>query len=228
MIKDKIREFIYKRYTISFSKSGDDIQLMKLIKNSSPGLYVDIGSWHPVKASNSYFFHLRGWKGICIDPNPEMIDLYAKLRPTDIFLNCAVGDSVQNLNYYMLTDNYSSMNTLDYNFIVSHKLENEVKEVKNIPVYNLKTLLEQHVNSNDRLDFFDIDVEGYDLEVLKTNDWDKFRPKIIIIETDIAIQDDINSPVTQYLARQKYRLLGKSIIDQNLGNLFFIDDTLEA
>lgn len=228
MIKDKIREFIYKRYTISFSKSGDDIQLMKLIKNSSPGLYVDIGSWHPVKASNSYFFYLRGWKGICIDPNPEMIDLYAKLRPTDIFLNCAVGDSVQNLNYYMLTDNYSSMNTLDYNFIVSHKLENEVKEVKNIPVYNLKTLLEQHVNSNDRLDFFDIDVEGYDLEVLKTNDWDKFRPKIIIIETDIAIQDDINSPVTQYLARQKYRLLGKSIIDQNLGNLFFIDDTLEA
>lgn len=228
MIKDKIREFIYKRYNISFSKSGDDIQLMKLIKDSTPGLYVDIGSWHPIKASNTYYFYLRGWKGICIDPNPEMIDLFAKVRPTDIFLNCALGDSIQNLNYYMLSDKYSSMNTLHYDFIVSHKLENEVKEVKNIPVYNLKTLLEQHVNSNDRLDFFDIDVEGYDLEVLKTNDWNKFRPKIIIIETDIAIQDDINSPVTQYLAQQKYRLLGKSIINQNLGNLFFIDDTLEA
>lgn len=226
MIKDKIREFIYKRYNISFSKSGDDIQLMKLIKETSPGLYVDIGSWDPVKASNTYFFYLRGWKGICIDPNPELIDLYAKLRPKDLFLNCALGDSTENLNYYMLSDAYSSMNTLDYDFIVSHKLENEVKEVKNIPVYNLKNLLEKHVNPNDRLDFFDIDVEGYDLEVLKTNDWNKFRPKIIIIETDIAIQDDINSPSTQYLAQQKYRLLGKSIINQNLGNLFFIDDTL--
>ncbi len=226
MIKDKIREFIYKRYNISFSKSGDDIQLMKLIKETSPGLYVDIGSWHPVKSSNTYFFYLRGWKGICIDPNPELIDLYAKLRPKDSFLNCALGDSSENLNYYMLSDAYSSMNTLDYDFIVNHKLENEVKEVKNIPVYNLKEVLEKHINPNDRLDFFDIDVEGYDLEVLKTNDWNKFRPKIIIIETDVSIQDDINSPSTQYLANQKYRLLGKSIINQNLGNLFFIDDTL--
>jgi FkbM family methyltransferase len=226
MIKDKIREFIYKRYNISFSKSGDDIQLMKLIKDTSAGLYVDIGSWHPVKASNTYFFYLRGWKGICIDPNPELIDMYAKLRPKDLFLNCALGNNAENLNYYMLSDAYSSMNTLDYDFIVKHNLEKEVKDVKNIPVYNLKELLERHVDANDRLDFFDIDVEGYDLEVLKTNDWNKFRPKIIIIETDVSIQEDINSPSTLYLAIQKYRLLGKSIINQNLGNLFFLDDTL--
>ncbi len=225
MIKDKIREFIYKRYNISFSKSGDDIQLMKLINNSSPGLYVDIGSWHPVKASNTYFFYLRGWKGICIDPNPELLDLYTRFRPKDLFLNCALGNSDQNLNYYMLSDKYTSMNTLDYDFIVKHKLENEVKEVKNIPVHNLKDLLEQYVNPNDRLDFFDVDVEGYDLEVLKTNDWNKFRPKIVIIETDVSMQEDINSPITQYLALQKYRILGKSIINQNLGNLFFIDET---
>jgi FkbM family methyltransferase len=226
MIKDKIREFIYKRYNISFSKSGDDIQLLKLIKESSPGLYVDIGSWHPVKASNTYFFYLRGWKGICIDPNPELIDLYTKVRPKDLFLNSALGDSDLNLNYYMLTDAYSSMNTLNYDFIVNHKLEKEVKEVKKIPVYHLKSLLEQHVKPTDRLDFFDIDVEGYDLQVLKTNDWNKFRPKIIVIETDIPIQKDINSPETQYLSEQRYRLLGKSIINQDLGNLFFIDDTL--
>jgi hypothetical protein len=47
-----------------------------------------------------------------------------------------------------------------------------------------------------------------------------------VIETDIPIQKDINSPETQYLAEQRYRLLGKSIINQDLGNLFFIDDTL--
>lgn len=226
MIKDKIREFIYKRYNISFSKSGDDIQLMKLIKNHSPGLYVDIGSWHPVKASNTYFFYLRGWKGICIDPNPELIDLYTKFRPKDLFLNCALGDSTENLNYYMLSEKYTSMNTLDYDFIVKHQLENEIKEIKNIPVYNLEKVLEKHVSAADRLDFFDIDVEGYDLEVLKTNNWNRFRPKVIVIETDISIHEDVKSPITEYLTQQKYRLLGKSIIDQDLGNLFFIEDTL--
>ncbi len=66
-MKNKIREFIYNRYNISFSKSGDDIQLMKLINKQTPGAYVDVDSWHPVKASNSYYFYVRGWKGICIN-----------------------------------------------------------------------------------------------------------------------------------------------------------------
>lgn len=39
MLSQKIREFIYKRYNISFSKSGDDIQIRKLIKQTSPGVY---------------------------------------------------------------------------------------------------------------------------------------------------------------------------------------------
>jgi hypothetical protein len=70
-IKEILKRKIYTRYNISFSQGGgDDIQLKKLLKVQKPGVYVAIGSWHPVKASNSYFFYLRGWKGICIDPNP--------------------------------------------------------------------------------------------------------------------------------------------------------------
>lgn len=55
-MKNKIRELIFKRYNISFSNSGNDIQLFKLINSTSPGVYVDIGCWHPIKASNTYFF----------------------------------------------------------------------------------------------------------------------------------------------------------------------------
>ncbi len=115
-MKNKIREFIYNRYNISFSQSGDDIQLNKLIKASTPGAYVDIGCWHPVKASNTYYFYLRGWKGICIDPNPELKILYNKFRKKDIFINSAIGLENQNLKYYLLNDNYSSMNTLNHDF----------------------------------------------------------------------------------------------------------------
>lgn len=75
----KIKEFIRQRYNISFSKAGDDIQLIKLINNRVPGAYVDIGSWHPINASNTYYFYLRNWKGICIDPNPELKLLYNQL-----------------------------------------------------------------------------------------------------------------------------------------------------
>lgn len=226
MIAHKIRSLLYKKYQVSFSKTGDDIQLMKLIQTTSPGTYVDVGCWHPYKASNTYYFYLRGWKGICIDPNPALQELYTRYRPTDIFENCAIGDQQEPLDYYMLHDPHSSMNTLDRSFIEKHKLLTQIKEVKSIPMYSLTSVLSKYLKPSDRLDFFDIDVEGFDLEVLKTNDWNCYRPKIVVIETDTPLQTDLHSPLSNFLDGVQYRLIAKSVINQDLGNLFYIDTTL--
>jgi FkbM family methyltransferase len=223
-MKDWIKTKIFKRFNVSFSKAGDDIQLMKILNNPNPGVYVDIGSWDPIKASNTYYFYLRNWKGICIDPNPKLQNSYAKLRPKDTFLNCAIASSNGNVPYYLLEEKYSSMNTLNFDFIKKHHLEQSVIEVLNVPTYSLQHILKEHLKEDDRLDFFDIDVEGYDLEVLKTNDWEKYRPKLILIETDISLHDDINSEIVRYLETVNYRLIAKSIMNGDLGNLFLIDN----
>lgn len=115
------------------------------------------------------------------------------------------------------------MNTLNFDFIKKHNLESEIKNVFKIPVYNLKDILDKHILVNDRIDFFDIDVEGFDLEVLKSNDWEKYRPKVILIETDLSIEKDIDSEIVQYLKSVNYKLIGKSILNNDLGNLFLID-----
>ncbi|WP_100611961.1 FkbM family methyltransferase [Confluentibacter lentus] len=219
---EKIKRFIRRRYNISFSKSGDDIQLMKLINNNTPGTYVDIGCWHPIKASNTYFFHLRKWKGLCIDSNPELKSLYAKYRPSDNFINVGLGNSDSILKYYMFKE--SSMNTFSREFIDKHKLHLKIKNIKDIPIYSLKDILDKNLDENDRLDFFDVDVEGFDLEVLKTNDWDKYRPKVVVVESDVAIKQDVNSELVKYLESKNYRLIGKSNINGDLGNLFFISN----
>ena len=219
-----LRELIYRRYNISFSKSGDDIQLMKLINNRTPGTFVDIGCWHPVKASNSYYFSLREWKGICIDPNPELHSLYKKIRPKDQFINCAIGQG-KAMNYYALSEANSSMNSLDYDFIKSHGLEHDIQSCTEVPLRPLEEILNERLSDACRLDFFDVDVEGFDLEVLKTNNWNRFRPKVILIESAVSIKDDLDSEISLYLASVNYRLIGKSIINNDLGNLFFIDNT---
>ena len=222
MILDTLKKIHRKRYNISFSKSGDDIQINKLINNNTPGTYVDIGCWHPIKASNTYFFHLRNWKGICIDPNPELIPLYEKYRPSDVFINTGVGNSKEFLNYYMLEE--SSMNTFSHEFIVKNDLEQQIIKNIKIPLKPLKAILDETLNTTDRLDFFDVDAEGLDLEILKTNDWVKYRPKIIVVESDVSIKNDIESEIVKYLEHQNYKLLGKSIINGDLGNLFLIDN----
>jgi len=59
--------------------------------------------------------------------------------------------------------------------------------------------------------------------VLKSNDWLKYRPKVIQIETDLPIQNDISSDIVKYLESVEYILVGKSVINGNLGNLFLLD-----
>jgi FkbM family methyltransferase len=222
-IKDLIRRKIYKRYNISFSKSGEDIQLKQLLKLNRTGVYVDVGCWDPIKASNSYYFHLRGWKGICIDPNPKMKELFAQKRPSDIFVNAAVGSGSENLTYYMLENQYSSMNTLDFDFIKNNNLENKVVDEVKITTVSLKEILEKHIGKDEKIDFLDIDVEGFDLSVLKSNDWVRFRPKVILIETALDLKNDFENELSLYLFEQNYMLAGKSLINKSLGNLFFID-----
>lgn len=223
IIKDYLRRKIYKRYNISFSKSGEDMQLKQLLKVNRKGVYVDIGCWDPVKASNSYYFHLRGWKGICVDPNPKMQTLFEQTRKSDIFVNSAVGLGNKTLTYYMLEDDLSSMNTLDYSFIQHHQLEDKVFLKKEIQTVKLQAILEKHINEDEVIDFLDVDVEGFDLEVLQSNDWERFRPKVILIETEDALALDLESKVTLFLKEVGYGLVGKSVILGNLGNLFFID-----
>ena len=222
-MKNWLKAILYKKFNVSFSKSGDDIQLYKLINNDDPGVYVDVGCWHPVKASNSYFFYHRGWKGICIDPNPELINLYKKMRPNDVFINAGISDSKTPMEYYMLKE--SSMNTFNYDFLVKHQLDTQILNTFKVPMYSLKSVLDKELKATDRLDFFDIDVEGFDLEVLKTNDWQMYRPKVIVVESDMALHDDLTSDIVKYLDGVEYKLIGKSIIKGDLGNLFLIDKT---
>ena len=118
----------------------------------------------------------------------------------------------------------SSMNTFSKDFYEKHKTHSKLLQKIEIPLFSLKDILDKNLDKNDRLDFFDIDVEGFDLEVLKTNDWEKYRPKIIVIESDIPLKKDLDSEIVQYLAMQNYRLLGKSIINGDLGNLFLISN----
>src|SRR5690606_35597241 len=99
------------------------------IKKTTPGVYVDIGCWHPEKASNTYFFNLRGWKGICIDPNPELKSIFKKYRKDDIFINAAISNSSETLKYYSLNEANDSMNTLNIDFLKSRNLESQIKSI---------------------------------------------------------------------------------------------------
>ncbi|MDD3083392.1 MAG: FkbM family methyltransferase [Candidatus ainarchaeum sp.] len=176
----KIRD-IFSDYSVrSYSQEGEDLVLARFFGNKKNGFYVDIGANHPKKYSNTYYFYKKGWFGINIDPLPESKKLFDKYRKRDINLNIGISNESGKMKYYMFEE--SQLNTF------SEKVKNERKKnVKkivseiDIKLEKLSFILDKYVK-NKKIDFFSIDTEGFDFNVLKSNDWEKYRPKVIIVE----------------------------------------------
>ena len=76
--------------SFSFSSDGEDVILMKYLCRIKNGNYIDIGSNQPVKHSNTFLYYLTGWRGLCIDPLPNLKSKYRLIRGRDKFINAGV------------------------------------------------------------------------------------------------------------------------------------------
>jgi FkbM family methyltransferase len=213
-----IKAYFYRRFRTSFSKAGEDIQLWQLLKKKH-GTYVDIGAHHPIFGNNTYFFYLRDWKGINVEPNPKFEPLHKRFRKRDIFFAGGVGAEDGEMTYFELESNLR--NTFSEKYISNFQLEGEVKSSKNLPVQKLSTLFKKFLNPPYSIDFMTIDVEGMELDVVKSNDWSKFRPKFILLESHCSLEEDLDSEISKFLLSKDYQLISKSLQGYQLGTLWF-------
>ena len=156
---------------VCYSQEGEDLILSHYFGLKENGFYVDIGAYHPKKLSNTALFYQKGWCGINVEPNKKSWELLKKKRPRDINLNLGV-DSEPGFRELYLDDACSSFDGGWSSF----RGKEEVK------VTTLALLLEAYLPFNQPIDFLSVDTEGNDLVVLKSNDWKKYRPKLVLVE----------------------------------------------
>lgn len=192
-----------------YSQEGEDIVIDRYFQHKTKGFYVEVGAHHPFRFSNTYRFYRRGWRGVCIEPLLSCKKLFAKYRPNDIFINKGVGSSKNKLDYYMF--NESALNTFDP--IIVEKLKNH-KKYKVISIQKVELEPLESILSNigiDNIDFISIDVEGLDFEVIKSLDWYKYRPTLIIMESlGRKGLDFLHDPAYIYLVDQGYYFYAKT------------------
>ena len=178
-----IRNFYFDGFAIkSYAQEGEDIVLKRIFSGQSTGFYVDVGAHHPMRFSNTYSFYKLGWSGINIEPNPNSFNLFTKYRSRDINLNYGIAKNKGNLEYYMFDE--PALNTFDDEVLNNLKTNTHYKHTKtiHIDVMPLADMLQQHIPNGIKVDFLSIDVEGLDLEVLISNDWQKYRPNWVLVE----------------------------------------------
>lgn len=178
-----IRNFYFDGFAIkSYAQEGEDIVLKRIFSGQSTGFYVDVGAHHPMRFSNTYSFYKLGWSGINIEPNPNSFNLFTKYRSRDINLNYGIAKNKGNLEYYMFDE--PALNTFDAEVLNNRKTNTHYKHTKtiHIDVMPLADMLQQHIPNGIKVDFLSIDVEGLDLEVLISNDWQRYRPNWVLVE----------------------------------------------
>ncbi len=173
--------FKFFKVRIIFSQFGEDLIIESIISNKKDGIYVDIGANHPIKFNNTFLFYKKGWRGINIEPNPNRFFLFKLFRKKDINLNIGIGKENSTLDFYIFKED--TLCTFEKD--VAKKYQNmghKLKKIKKINVFSLKEIFIKNLKHRN-IDILTIDTEGYDMEVLKSNDWNIYRPDLIILET---------------------------------------------
>jgi len=175
------------------------------------GFYVDVGAHHPKRFSNTHYFYERGWRGINVEARPGSKKIFDKYRPRDVNLETAVSSESKTLIYYMFND--PALNGFSERIAKSRNGLNDYKIIDKIEMntQSLSVILDKHLSENKHIDFFNIDVEGLDYDVLKSNDWNKFRPSIILVEdSEFDLQNFSQSEIYRFLLKKEYNLIAKT------------------
>jgi FkbM family methyltransferase len=193
-----------------FSQEGEDLILYRLLSDWNLGVYLDIGAHHPHRFSNTNMLHLQGWTGINIDANPWSIDQFEKYRPKDLNLNYVLDDAERNIEYYLF--NEPAINTCDYEKAQSIIKNTNYKliETREVSSKTFTELYEKFETTFQKVVLLNLDIEGFDLKILKSINWGVFFPEIVIVEGDVTTifecqADEIN----QLMIHNGYLLFSK-------------------
>jgi len=211
---------------ISFSQFGEDLVLLAFLRNRKRldrGFYIDVGAFHPFRYSNTALLHLfYGWRGVNIDANPEAIRSFATNRPGDINIEAAVSDMETEAEYVMF--DRGAINSLDPAMIERQlsapNTPFKVADRVTVRTQRLDHILEGIPTLPGKIDLLSVDCEGLDHRVLISNDWDRYRPFIILVECHgFDLRRPMNNASYSLLTEKGYRLISHVFVTS-----IYIDD----
>ncbi len=205
----------------SFAQSGEDLVVHYICKHVGiKGLtYLDVGAHDPVVNSNTYFFYLRGHRGVLVEPNPAMCEKLREARPHDKVLVAGIGaKAAREADYYVMND--SSRNTFSKENAEHQERTTKggihVVEVRKMPLLDVNEVMAEHFEGPPT--FVSIDVEGLDLAILQSMNFRRYRPKIICVEVLVSDTNRTVPEIATFMHKQGYVARGGSFV-----NTIFVD-----
>ena len=189
---------------ISYSQNREDVLLWRALQHVEHGFYIDVGANDPSDDSVTRAFYDRGWHGINIEPLPAHQEQLCALRPRDINLATAAGANDGELTLFDVPT-VRGWATFDPDVAQRHRDNGHMLQASIVPVRRLSRICEEHVSGP--IHFLKIDVEGFEAQVVRGMDFDRWRPWVVVIEATLpgsaVANHDEWEPV---LLKHRYRL----------------------
>jgi FkbM family methyltransferase len=208
-------------HRISYAQNMEDILLDRLFGGQA-GTFMDIGANHPFIDSNTYFFYLRGWRGVNLEPTRRGHELFLKYRPDDLNLNVAASDVEGELPFYEIANEQglTGLSTLSSDVAEHHRTEGFQVFEDRVPVRTIAALVEEHGIAAP--DLLSIDVESHEGHVIRGLPLSTWRPRVLVIES--------TQPLTESASHQDWEPIllahGYLFAAFNGVNRFYLRDDL--
>jgi FkbM family methyltransferase len=189
-------------------------------KGKKDGFFVEVGALDGISGSNTYFFEKeRNWSGILIEPNPiefkKLLDCDRTLSKKE---NCAIFSEEKDVEFLSIEGPCNVLiGIIDfYDSRHIERINRELKMYENYPIgheyyssrelikvkgLKLQTLLDKY--EINHIDLLSIDVEGAELQVLESIDYNKTTVDCILLENNYGIDKEFN-----FLVSKGFKVLG--------------------
>ncbi len=165
---------------VSFAQNAEDVPLWRVFKDQPVGFYVDVGASGPDQSVTTAFYQ-RGWYGLNLEPAPHLFAELQTVRPRDINLQVAASSQAGTATLFTDQDkSLGGLSTLSAEQAQQSRVAGFAGQPVTVPTDTLHALFVEHVNRP--IDFLKIDVEGHEREVIVGGNWDRFRPRVILVE----------------------------------------------
>lgn len=174
---------------ISWAQNAEDVLLRRLFSGQKCGFWIDIGANHPFRDSVTKNLYDQGWYGINVEPVGHFFDLLELHRPRDVNLRCVAGATGGTVSFSVNQSNF------DLSRIAS--AEGDIEGLQpdqsliEVPMMTVREILQSYASPGITVDFLKIDVEGFEVDVLRGCDLARMRPRVAVVETSVQTKDSV-------------------------------------
>ena len=165
---------------LSYAQNLEDYHLNLVFAGQEAGTYVDVGGGHPVADNVSFWFYLKGWRGLVVEPQQALADIYAHVRPRDRVVSCLAGRADGEAEFHVVDRLHGFSTTVREHAAAAAGEFGAGFKTTRLPVRMLTALIAEA--GLDTVDFLKIDVEGAEADVLAGLDFARYRPRVVVVE----------------------------------------------